>query len=1227
MQEDKQLLTQPTNKPMNAQLQQPTLAGFIALLFFFSAHQTFSQVTYADTLNCEGGTPTFTVDLAADPDSLWVSDPAERAGMCCGADNNCVQFSLTLAPDATGINFYIPDGCGAAPTGSLFYQVDCGPLTDVGTPICLDGEGPFIITFCKPGANENCYSIQSIGPPKESEDVTITDACLDSLWITGLDEPTIGWTSVFPGAIGEYDFLLDCTEGCDTVIVEGEPGEEYPELIKYEVCGTSIGGCAGDPHCDTIDVNIVPTLEVGIFPEAPTICYGEAGIELVATGLGGAEPYTYTWNTGDTGNTLFATEPGTYFVEIDDITGCAVAFDTVVVTEYLEPITADAGPDLVVCAVPDPTADLGAFITGSETAVWTGGTGVFGPDTTALEATYTPDAAELDAGFATLILTTTDNGSCPGDTDTITILYPTFTTEIAEVLTDIDCFENATGEIDLTPTGGALPLTYAWDTGETTEDLTGLTAGAYGITLTDTNGCEAIFAYELIEPEPLALTALTENISCFELNDGTIDISPTGGTFPYDFTWATGEETEDLTDLLAGTYDLTLTDENGCMIDTSFTLTEPLDLILDETPSMVSCNGFTDGAIDITPSGGVPDYTYAWDTGELTEDLTGVEAGTYTVTITDANGCTEVLTVDILEPTVLESEVLTEDVACNGDATGAIDLAVTGGTPVYTYAWATGEATEDLTDIPTGTYSFTVTDANGCLISDTLFIDEPEALDLVLDGIDILCYGDSTGSIDANITGGVPGYSWEWTSGEMTEDITVLTAGTYGVTVTDENGCDVTASIALTQPDLLETSISGTDVSCPDAFDGAADLEVTGGIPPYTFEWDTGDVPEDTEDLTDLGEGTYYVTVTDDNGCPAMDSVAIAEPIDFDAGPDSTFAVCANDASVNLNDFLLATTAGEWSETTGSGQFNPLTGLFDPTDLPAGDYIFNYTIPTFTPCTDTLAVFTVTVHPIPDANISSDDVMGCAPLAITFTNMGDYTGGTCVWYMGDGTMIEGCEGVTHSYEYAGPYDVELEVTSEFGCVNTVEAENYIHVFEKPEAAFTYSPDYPNIQDPEVKFTNESEGAIDYIWDFGDGSEESTSENPYHLFPDVSNAEYTVELIAISDQGCTDTAYQIIMIEDVLIFYVPNVFTPDGDMFNEEFKPVMTSGYDVETYHLTIFNRWGEVVFESMNADFGWDGTYGGGDLVQDGVYIWTIEFKETLSTKRHQLNGHVTVLK
>jgi gliding motility-associated-like protein len=268
----------------------------------------------------------------------------------------------------------------------------------------------------------------------------------------------------------------------------------------------------------------------------------------------------------------------------------------------------------------------------------------------------------------------------------------------------------------------------------------------------------------------------------------------------------------------------------------------------------------------------------------------------------------------------------------------------------------------------------------------------------------------------------------------------------------------------------------------------------------------------------------------------------------------------------------------------------------------------------------------ITVHPTPVVSFEGDDLFGCEPHLVTFTNFSTEQG-DCTWDFGDGNTANSCGPVSNTYENGGQYDVTLTVTSSEGCTVFVTYTGYVSITPYPVAAFTYSPHQIGVLDTEVEFTNESLNADSYSWIFGDQSASTSEIDPTHTFPVVGDVSYTVTLLASNDGGCVDQTSVVIYVQDELLFFVPNIFTPDGNNVNNEFFPVFTSGYDFYDYHMTIFNRWGEVMHETYNSQVGWNGHFGDGGLVDDGVYVWQIEFGETGSDKRQKHRGYVTVLK
>ncbi|HMC98411.1 MAG TPA: hypothetical protein VKG92_12195, partial [Flavobacteriales bacterium] len=274
-----------------------------------------STYTFAQ---CDPTVPTFVVDLSASPTATYLSPNVQRQDYCCGSTSpdECVQFILTLHPDAVGIIFNICSG--AVPGGSMFYQVACGPAAAVGAPLCLNGPGPHIITFCKPGGNSNEYCITSIAPPSAGPSIAVNEGCIGSITSSGFDPATVQWTSIAPGAPGQYDNYLTCP-ACPTTSVVAQAG--YPAFADYRICGTAVGACGNTPSCDTVRVFFFSTLTATILPQSPTVCFGATGTTITAVGGGGTPPYSFLWNTGETTASIYV-DVGSYTVQISDTSGC-----------------------------------------------------------------------------------------------------------------------------------------------------------------------------------------------------------------------------------------------------------------------------------------------------------------------------------------------------------------------------------------------------------------------------------------------------------------------------------------------------------------------------------------------------------------------------------------------------------------------------------------------------------------------------------------------------------------------------------------------------------------------------------------------------------------------------------------------------------------------------------------------------------------------------------------
>ena len=470
-----------------------------------------------------------------------------------------------------------------------------------------------------------------------------------------------------------------------------------------------------------------------------------------------------------------------------------------------------------------------------------------------------------------------------------------------------NCFDSPDGFVEILPAGGTPGYTYAWsDGGSATAIRNDLAGGMYQVTVTDANNCFEVVDVEILSPTEIVLQlTLDNNVSCGGGADGMATVSGSGGAGGIDFLWSSGSfpTNPTATGLSAGWVTVTATDANGCIKVDSIELTEPTPISLVTDSTDVTCNGFDTGTATVLPTGGAGGFTYQWDANannQVTSTASTLTAGTYDVTVTDANMCEEIISVTVLEPPVLTIDVTAVDAICFGEANGESVVVPTGGTPNFAYEWSDGNLSDERDDMVAGTYTVTVTDTNGCTISETITIGSPTELTVDLTSIDIECFGQNTGSTTATAGGGAGNYSYLWSDNQTTPMASTLVANTYTVTVTDDNMCTVTESITINQP--AEFSISNnviTNVDCNSASTGGVDITITGGIAPLTYSWTGGST---MEDLSLVAAGTYTVLVTDANMCTVQQTYTIGEPdaLALSFTPSNVGCFMGNDGMIDV---------------------------------------------------------------------------------------------------------------------------------------------------------------------------------------------------------------------------------------------------------------------------------------------------------------------------------------
>ena len=694
-----------------------------------------------------------------------------------------------------------------------------------------------------------------------SDSVTLTDPLLITLSSTHVDvlcksDSTGSIDLSVNGGIPPYSFAWntgDTTEDISTL-----PAGMYSVVVQDS------NGCS---NSDSVLIN-QPAFPISLTgTPGNTTASGFLNGTIITIASGGAIPYNYMWSNGSTTNNLNHLAPGTYSVTVTDGNGCSAS------RIFVVPLSDTLAITGVVSNV-----NCNGSLTGAIDITATGG---YPPYTYSWNTGSTAeDISSTGPGIYTVTVTDSSGDTISG---TYTITEPTLLSGTVTSVKDVTCHGGNDGSVDVTISGGILPYSFSWNTGDTTEDLVNIPAGNDALNVTDLNGCAVMLVAVVKEPPAgLAITVnLVTDVLCHGNSTGAIDISAGGGTPPYIFSWSNGATTEDLSGITSGNYTVTVSDSGGCGNILSVSVNQPsaaLNATIN-TIQDVSCFGGTNGAIDISVIGGTSPYSFTWSNGSTTQDLSGLLTNSYNVSITDSVGCTSLLTAFVAQPPApLNITVLNiTDAKCFNSSDGAIDVNITGGTPSYSFNWSNGGTTEDLAAITSGNYTLTVTDAKGCVNSNSFQVQQPiQSLDLTGTEINpVSCYGQSNGGIYPVTSGGTSPYSYTWSSGQTTDTISDLSSGTYNLTVNDAHNCTLTQSFSVPQPPSgIQLTPTVVDVICTSNVNGAIYLSVSGGTSPYTYQWSNGAV---TRNLTGISPGTYSVIVSDSLGCSINQSIAVNE--------------------------------------------------------------------------------------------------------------------------------------------------------------------------------------------------------------------------------------------------------------------------------------------------------------------------------------------------------------
>ncbi|MBL7866631.1 MAG: T9SS type A sorting domain-containing protein [Flavobacterium lindanitolerans] len=846
----------------------------------------FGGSTGAINLTPTGGVPPYTYN--------WVGGitTEDRSGLAAGT------YSVTIT-DANGCTGTVSGITVTQPTAALGgtaikTDVSCnGGSNGTATVSASGGTPPYTYSWAPSGGT----NAMATGLAANTYTVTVTDnnGCQITRTVT-VNQPA----AALSGIISKTD--VSCNGGNNGTATVTATGGTTPYSYSWSPSGgtnaTATGLAAGTYTVTVTDFNGCQITRTATVNQPATAlsaatgggktdvsCNGGSNGTATVAATGGTPPYSYSWApSGGTNASATGLTAGTYTVTVTDFNGCQ-ATRTYTINQPTALSAATGGGKT------DVSCNGGA--NGTATVAPTGGTP---PYTYSWAPSGGTAATASGLAVGTYTVTVTDNNNCQV-TRTFTINQPTaLSAATGGGKTDVSCNGGSNGTATVAPTGGTPPYTYSWSpSGGTAATATGLAVGTYTVTVTDSNNCQVTRTFTINQPTALsAATGSKTDASCNGGANGMATVTPTGGTPPYTYSWTpSGGTNATATGLAAGTYTVTVTDANNCQATRSFTINEPTALTATTSQTNTSCNGGTNGTASVTVSGGTPGYTYSWSpSGGTAATASGLAAGTYTVTITDANNCQITRNFTITEPAILSATTSQINVSCNGGTNGSATVTVTGGTGAYSYAWApSGGTAATASGLAAGTYTVTAIDANTCQITTTVTITEPAVLSATTAQTNVLCNGGATGSATVTIAGGTGPYTYSWApSGGTAATASGLATGIYTVTVTDANNCQLTRTFTITEPAVLSATTSQTNLSCNGGTNGIAGVTVTGGTAPYTYSWAPSGGTGAT--ATGLAAGTYTVTITDANACQITRSFTITEPTALSATTSSTNVSC-----------------------------------------------------------------------------------------------------------------------------------------------------------------------------------------------------------------------------------------------------------------------------------------------------------------------------------------------
>jgi gliding motility-associated-like protein len=684
-----------------------------------------------------------------------------------------------------------------------------------------------------------------------------------------------------------------CVGACDGTATLGALGGTLPYSINWNTVGvpndvlTNTTLCPGNynvqltdsRNCSdtsTFSIAAANPISLTINGQNPS-CPGSNDGQLTAIPSGGTGTFSYSWSNGATINNPSGLDCIPYTVTVSDGNGCTASLSQALICPDAVTISSISATPVLCFGQNNGTATVQA----------TGGTAPYTYLWSDPGAQVSSFATSLSAQIYSVTVTDLNGCTVTGTTEVPT--PPLLETSLLTV--NVTCFGGNDGSATVNLQGGTPGYAYSWSSGSTTSSTSGLTAGAYLVTVSDQNGCSQVNSLTITQPSAAVTVQATQTlIACNGINTGkALAIASGGNGAPYSYQWSNGAVGAEVQNLPIGTYSVTATDVFACEAIATVTLVQHDSITANIGTIPPLCFNTSNGQAFVNNvqggagSGDLNNYIYQW--GGQPGAPTGVYWGTiqgnqpFSLVISDQQGCSRTYQLTLPSPPAILPALSVQAVLCHADRNGSVQVTGhTGINPIQSYTWSTGGTDTSLTDLPAGSYSVTLTDDKGCTGSETVLVSEPAPLTVQLNTKELVCAGDTNGNIEAVPTGGTPTYEYLWSNNQVGQTISQLSAGVYNLTLTDANGCSLTDSTELISPPTTQFELSVEPTSCYGTSDGRIEIIWLSGNAPYQFSIGSSSYNGSPVFLA-VPAGSFQVRVKDTNGCVTIDTATVGQPV------------------------------------------------------------------------------------------------------------------------------------------------------------------------------------------------------------------------------------------------------------------------------------------------------------------------------------------------------------